>query len=107
MLTHTLSLILVIIFIASVIKYLLHVKFFFNRIESKYPDLWLSMGMPRLNFQFGDTRYRKAMRYIRKHEFRDLEDAVLEREYKKIIFLERVGLVIFIALLGLSIYPAM
>jgi len=98
---------LVIVFIASVIKYLLHVKLFFNQIESKHPKIWLSMGMPRLGFQFGDTRYRKAMSYIRHHEFADLNDDILEQEYKKIIFLEKMGWVIFVLLLILSVYPAL
>lgn len=106
MLFNLISLIIFIVLVAGVIKYLLHVKFFFNRIESKYPDLWQSMGMPRLDLQFGDRSYRNAMKYIRKHQFSDLEDEVLEGEYKKIIFLERMGLVIFIALLGFSIYSA-
>jgi hypothetical protein len=97
---------LVIIFVVGVIKYLLHVKAFLNRIESAYPQLWLQMGMPKLNFQFGDTRYRKAMNYIRKREFKELNDDTLESEYKKILFLERMGLVFFISFFSLSIFQA-
>ncbi|MEA3521457.1 MAG: hypothetical protein U9R50_00620 [Campylobacterota bacterium] len=104
---NLLSFILVLVFTVGVIKYLLHVKYFLKRIESNYPKLWLSMGMPKFGFQFGDTRYRKAMLYIRKHEFSDLNDEVLELEYRKILFLEKMAWGIFIALLALSVYPAL
>ncbi len=107
MLINLISVILIVVFIVGVIKYLYHVKQFFNQVEASHPQLWLSMGMPRLGFQFGDMRYRKAMSYIRKHEFHDLNDEILEREYKKILFLERMGWGIFIALLALSVYPVL
>ncbi len=98
---------LVLVFVVGVVKYLLHVKLFFNQIKSEHPQIWLSMGMPQLGFQFGDTRYRKAMNYIRRHEFADLNDRILEKEYKKIIFLEKMALVIFILILTLSVYFAL
>jgi hypothetical protein len=104
---NLISLIIVIVFTAGVIKYLLHVKLFFNQVESHHPQQWMMMGMPRLNFQFGDPRYRNAMRYIRKHEFADLDDEVLEEQYKKLRFLEKMGGAIFIALLALALYPAL
>jgi hypothetical protein len=104
---NLISLIIVILFTAGVIKYLLHVKLFFNQIETHHPKQWLIMGMPRLNFQFGDPRYRNAMRYIRKHEFKDLDDDVLEEQYQKLLFLEKLGVGIFILLLGLALYPAL
>ena len=98
---------LAMLFIIGVIKYLLHVKAFLNRIESHHKELWLSMGMPKLNFQFGDTRYRNAMNYIRSKEFQELEDSELEVQYKKIRFLEKMGLVFFISFFTLSILQAL
>ncbi len=99
--------VLAILFILGVIKYLLHVRAFLNRIESHHQELWLSMGMPKLNFQFGDTRYRKAMNYIRSKSFRELEDRELELQYKKIIFLEKMGLAFFVSFFTLSIFQAL
>jgi hypothetical protein len=98
---------LAIIFIIGVIKYLLHVRLFLKRIESHHKELWLSMGMPKLNFQFGDTRYRSAMNYIRNKNFRELEDDELEIQYKKITFLEKMGLAFFISFFTLSILQAL
>jgi len=98
---------LAITFIIGVVKYLLHVKAFLNRIESNYPELWLSMGMPKLNFQFGDTRYRKAMNYIRKREFAELNDNELELQYKKIVFLEKMGVAFFVLFFSVSIAQAL
>ncbi len=98
---------LVVLFVIGTLRYLFHVKSFLNRIESHHKELWLSMGMPKLNFQFGDTRYRNAMNFIRKKSFRELQDDVLEAEYKKIVFLEKLGIAFFISFFSVSIFQAL
>jgi hypothetical protein len=46
------------------------------------------------------------MKFIRKKEFLELEDEILLDEYKKISFLEKMGLLFFISFFALSIFQS-
>ncbi len=72
------------IFIIAIIKQLLEVNAFLNRLRDQHPSLYEAMGRPRWNIQFGDQRFRSAIKYIRARKFTDLEDPELEKIYKAI-----------------------
>jgi len=72
------------LFIVSVLKQLLEVNAFLNRLRDNHPSLYEAMGRPRWNIQFGDQRFREAIKYIRARKFTDLNDSELERIYKAI-----------------------
>jgi len=72
------------LFILAVLKQLLEVNAFLNRLRDHHPALYEAMGRPRWNIQFGDQRFREAIKYIRARKFADLNDPDLERIYKAI-----------------------
>jgi hypothetical protein len=72
------------IFIIAIIKQLLEVNAFLNRLRDQHPSLYEAMGRPRWNIQFGDRRFREAIKYIRARTFTDLNDPELETIYKAI-----------------------
>jgi hypothetical protein len=72
------------LFILAILKQLLEVNAFLNQLRDRHPALYESMGRPRWNIQFGDQRFREAIRYIRARKFADLNDPELERIYKAI-----------------------
>lgn len=72
------------LFILAVLKQLLEVNAFLNRLRDHHPSLYEAMGRPRWNIQFGDQRFREAIKYIRARKFADLNDPDLERIYKAI-----------------------
>ena len=72
------------LFIISILKQLLEINAFLNRLRDQHPSLYEAMGRPRWNIQFGDQRFREAIKYIRARKFTDLNDPELERIYRAI-----------------------
>ena len=72
------------LFIIAVLKQLLEVNAFLNRLRDHHPALYEAMGRPRWNIQFGDQRFREAIKYIRARKFTNLNDPDLERIYKAV-----------------------
>ena len=72
------------LFIIAVLKQLLEVNAFLNRLRDHHPQRYEAMGRPRWNIQFGDQRFREAIKYIRARKFTNLNDPELERIYKAI-----------------------
>ncbi|WP_345970673.1 hypothetical protein WCX72_02355 [Sulfurimonas sp. HSL1-6] len=80
------------LFIIAVLKQLLETNAFLNRLRDHHPSRYEAMGRPRWNIQFGDPRFREAVKYIRAHKFADLGDDELERIYKAIKRADRVAI---------------
>ena len=57
---------------------------FFSRLKQKHEEVWKTLGQPQWKIHFGDDSFRKAMRYIRQKEFKELNDEKLEELYQKI-----------------------
>jgi len=72
------------LFIIAILKQLLEINAFLNRLRDNHPTRFEAMGRPRWNIQFGDQRFREAIKYIRARKFADLNDPELERIYKAI-----------------------
>ena len=72
------------LFIIAILKQLLKVNAFLNHLRDHHPALYEAMGRPRWNIQFGDQRFREAIKYIRARKFADLNDPKLMRIYKAI-----------------------
>ena len=81
------------LFIIAVLKQLLEINAFLNRLRDQHPSLYESMGRPRWNIQFGDQRFREAIKYIRARKFADLSDPELERIYKAVKKADYVAIV--------------
>ena len=81
------------LFIISILKQLLEINAFLNRLRDQHPSLYEAMGRPRWNIQFGDQRFREAIKYIRARKFTDLNDPELERIYRAIKKADYVAIV--------------
>ncbi len=100
--TELLSFILVMIFAAGVIIYLMIVQAFFRRLDEAHSDVWEFLGKPKFGFQLGDPRYRNAMNYIRKRGFSNLNDDILQAKYRQLKWLEYGALIVVGLLLILA-----
>jgi hypothetical protein len=94
-------------FIAAVIKQLLEVNAFLNRLRDHHPSLYEAMGRPRWNIQFGDQRFREAIKYIRVKKFTDLNDPELDRIYKAIKKADYVAIVSAVAAVLITLIEVM
>jgi len=72
------------LFIIAILKQLLEANAFLNRLREHHPDQYEAMGKPRWNIQFGDNRFRDAVKYIRHKKFIELNDPELARIHKAI-----------------------
>ena len=72
------------LFIIAILKQLLEINAFLNRLRDNHPSKNEAMGRPRWNIQFGDQRFREAIKYIRARKFTDLDDPELGTIYKAI-----------------------
>lgn len=72
------------LFIIAILKQLLDVNAFLHRLRDRHPQQFEAMGRPKWNIQFGDQRFREAIKYIRAKRFTDLNDPELMRIYKAI-----------------------
>ncbi len=75
-----------------ILWYLRVVGHFFERLEALHVEEFEALGRPKLGFQFGDPRYRNAMRYIRSRAFASLNDTVLGAHYRLLKRLEATAL---------------
>ncbi|MEJ2468519.1 MAG: hypothetical protein P8Y51_05525 [Campylobacterales bacterium] len=81
------------LFIIAILKQLLEINAFLNHLRDHHPARYEAMGRPRWNIQFGDQRFREAIKYIRARKFTDLNDPELDRIYKAIKKADYVAIV--------------
>lgn len=91
------------LFIIAMIKQVLETGAFLNRLRDAHPARFESMGRPRWNIQFGDKRFRDAVKYIRSKQFTELNDPELERIYQAIKRTDRLAIIAAIAAVGVTI----
>ena len=76
---------------------------FFLQLKKEHTEVWKQLGQPKWRIHFGDDSFKNAMKYIRKKQFTDLQDALLEQYYEKIKRIEysavALALIIFSATL--------
>lgn len=72
------------LFFIAVIKQLLDINAFLKQLRDHHPARFEALGRPRWNIQFGDQRFREAIKAIRAKKFEDLNDPELTRIYKAI-----------------------
>ncbi len=72
------------VFMIAIVKQLLETNVFLRRLRDAHPRQYEKLGRPRWNIQFGDTRFREAVKYIRAKAFADLDDPELMRSYRAI-----------------------
>jgi len=92
-----------VLFIIAVLKQLLEINAFLNRLRDNHPARYEAMGRPRWNIQFGDIRFREAVKSIRKHKFSDLNDPELERIYKAIKKADYVAVISAVFAVGITL----
>lgn len=90
------------LFIIAILKQLLEINAFLGRLKSHHAALFETMGRPRWNIQFGDQRFRDAVRYIRRREFEALNDPELERAYRAIKSADRLAIIAGIVAVGVT-----
>lgn len=85
------------LFIVAILKQLLEINAFLNRLRDAHPQRYEAMGRPRWNIQFGDQRFRQAIKSIRTRQFDDLNDPELTRIYKAIKKADYIAIITAIA----------
>ncbi len=91
------------LFIIAIVKQLLETNAFLNRLRDAHPDTWEAMGRPRWSIQFGDTRFREAVKYIRSKRFTELGDAELDRIYRAIRRADYVAITAAVGAVGVTL----
>jgi hypothetical protein len=91
------------LFIIAILKQLLEVNAFLNRLRDHHPQRYEAMGRPRWNIQFGDQRFKEAIKYIRANKFADLNDPELDRIYKAIKKADYVAIVTAIVAVAITL----
>ena len=95
------------LFMLAVVKQLIEINAFLNRLRERHPALYESMGRPRWNIQFGDRHFREAIRYIRSKRFSELNDPELDRIYKAIKKADYVAILSAVAAIGVTLIEVM
>jgi len=95
------------LFIVAILKQLLEVNAFLNRLRDNHPSLYEAMGRPRWNIQFGDQRFREAIKYIRARKFTDLNDPELEKIYKAIKKADYIAIVTAVVAIAITLIEVM
>lgn len=67
------------LFIIAILKQTLETSAFLTRLRDHHPQKFEAMGRPKWRIQFGDTRFREAVKYIRSGAFEALNDPELFR----------------------------
>jgi hypothetical protein len=96
-----------VLFIIAVIKQLLEVNAFLRRLRDHHPSRYEAMGRPKWNIQFGDQRFREAIKAIRSRQFEELNDPELTRIYKAIKKADYVDIVSAIVAIGVTLIEVM
>ena len=96
-----------VLFIIAVMKQLLEINAFLNRLRDQHPTRYEAMGRPRWNIQFGDQRFREAIKQIRAREFTDLNDPELEKIYKAIKKADYIAIAAAVAAIGITLIEVM
>lgn len=73
-----------VLFFIAVVKQLLEINAFLRHLREHHPARFEAMGRPKWNIQFGDQRFREAIKAIRAKRFDDLNDPELTRIHKAI-----------------------
>ena len=92
------------LFTIAIAKQLLEVNAFLHRLRDRHPALYDSMGRPRWNIQFGDQRFREAIKYIRSKRFTGLNDPELDRIYNAIKKADYIAIASAVAAVGVTLF---
>ena len=95
------------LFMIAVLKQLLEINAFLKRLRDKHPARFETMGRPRWNIQFGDSRFRDAVKSIRSKGFADLDDPELERIYKAIKKADYIAIISAVAAVLITLVEVM
>lgn len=91
------------LFIIAILKQMLETSAFLTRLRDHHPQKFEAMGRPRWRIQFGDTRFREAVKYIRSGAFEELNDPELTRIRKAIKKADTVAIVTALAAIFITL----
>ncbi|HHH72395.1 MAG TPA: hypothetical protein ENL04_01030 [Sulfuricurvum sp.] len=95
------------LFFIAVVKQLLEINAFLKHLRDHHPSRYEAMGRPKWNIQFGDQRFREAIKAIRKRQFEELNDPELTRIYKAIKKADYVAIVSAAVAIGVTLIEVM
>jgi predicted PurR-regulated permease PerM len=90
-------------FFILMFAHIYQVNSFFNRLKEAHTEVWENLGQPKWMIHFGDDSFKNAMKYIRKEEFKNLEDETLSTCRKKITRIELSAVAIAVLIIVLTI----
>lgn len=90
-------------FLALMAMHIYLVNSFFTQLKQSHEKIWQELGQPQWKIHFGDDSFKNAMKYIRKKEFTDLKDDVLEELYGKIKRIENTSIALAVGIVSATI----
>ena len=68
---------------------------FYRKLRTRHPEVWASLGSPTLFYSASVRNQRAVSRFIWRGEYRKLKDTSITVIVRWIVFLSKVGVVLF------------